>query len=173
MSDAPTVRPSLATLEVRQPYLSVVFAKIPGESSWTQLDQGKVVTPNSSAEQKEYRRIGDQSVTKVGGAVTHDITVQMYVENNWAEVARILGYARPGGGWAGTEVIQLDPTRVIDLKIENYTALTTGGSSVMTEYINRFNPQTLSPALDADGDARLADLSGAAVAYYIIPTAGS
>jgi hypothetical protein len=172
MSDAPTVRPALASLVVRQPYLSCVYAKIPGEANWTQLDQGKVVTPSSTAETKEYRRIGDQNVTTVGGTVKHDITVQMYVENNWDEVARLLGFAR-SSSWVGTENIQLDPTRVIDLKIENYNSLTTGAASVMTEYINRFSPLTLSPALDADGDARIADLSGSAVAYYIIPSAGS
>lgn len=166
-------RPTLASLEVRQPYLSIVYSKIPGEAAWKQLDQGKVVTPNSSAEQKEYRRIGDQSVSKVGGAVTHDITVQLYVEQNWDEIAHVLGYPRPGGGWAGTETIQLDPTRYIDLKIENYDGLTTAATVKSTEYINRFNPQTLSPSLDADGDARTADVSGAAAAYYIIPTAGT
>lgn len=166
-------RPSLADLVVRQPYLSIVYAKIPGQASWTQLDQGKVVTPNASAEQKEYRRIGDQNVTKVGGAVTIDVTCQLYVENNWEEIALILGVPRPGGGWAGTENIQLDPTKYIDLKVENYDGITTAATLRSTEYINRFNPQTLSPALDADGDARLADLSGAAVAYYIIPVAGT
>lgn len=166
-------RPTLATFEVRQPYLSIVYSKIPGEAAWTQLDQGKVVTPNAAAEQKEYRRIGDQNVTKVGGAVTIDVTLQIYVEQNWAEIAHVLGVARPGGGWAGTENIQLDPTKYIDLKIENYDGITTAAVLKSTEYLNRFNPQTLSPALDADGDARLADVSGAAASYYIIPVAST
>lgn len=47
-----------------------------------------------------------------------------------------------------------------------------GAALLSTEYINRFAPGKLSIPEDAEGDVRIVDLSGACVAYYIIPAAG-
>lgn len=162
-----------ADLDVRQQYLSMVLGKIPGEAAWTLLDQGRVVTPDQTADEKEYGRIGDQNKLKVGGEITTDVAVQIYVEDDIEEVARMLGVVRPGGGWVGTEVIQLDPTKLIDLKIENYDGITVGSNNLFTEYINRFKPMRLSINLDAEGEVRIAELSGSASAYYILPEAGT
>lgn len=159
-------------LDLRQQYLSLVYVKIPGEANWTLIDQGRVVTPNQTAEEQEYARIGDQNKTKLAGNITTDVTVQVYVEDDIEELAKMLGTTRPGGGWVGTEVIQLDPTKVIDIKINNYNGVTTAASVLFVEYINAFKPMGLSINLDAEGDVRIADLSGAATAYYIIPAAG-
>ena len=57
-------------LDLRQQYLSLVYVKIPGEANWTLMDQGRVVTPNQTAEEQEYSRIGDQNKTKVAGTIT-------------------------------------------------------------------------------------------------------
>ena len=159
-------------LEVRQPYLSMVYHKIPGEASWTLLDQGRVVTADQTADEKEYNRIGDKNTLKIAGAITTDVTLNIYVEDDIEEVARILGTVMPGGGWVGTEVIDLDPTFIADLKIENYDGPDTGAALLFTEYINRFKPMRFSIPEDAEGDVRIAELSGAATAYYIIPEAG-
>ena len=161
-----------ADLEVRQQYLSMVFVKIPGEAAWTLLDQGRVLTPNQTAEEKEYSRIGSQNKTKIAGAITTDVTVQLYCEGNIEEVARILGVVRPGGGWLGSEVVRLDPTKITDIKIENYDGIATGAALVHTEYINYFKPMRFGINLDAEGDVRMAELSGAANDYYIIPEIG-
>lgn len=160
-------------LDLRQQYLSLVYVKIPGEADWTLIDQGRVVTPSQSAEEQEYSRIGDQNKTKIAGTITTDVTVQLYVEDDIEELAKMLGETRPGGGWVGTEVIQLDPTNVIDIKVNNYDGVTAGANILFVEYINAFKPLGLSINLDAEGDVRIADVSGAATAYYIIPAAGT
>lgn len=161
-----------AALNVRQQYLSMLFHKVPGEAAWTLLDQGKVSTPSSTAEEKTYNRIGDLNSLTLGGQVKTDVTLQVYVDDHLDEVGRVLGYIKPGGGWAGTENIKLDPTKVGDLKIESYNGTDVGSALLFTEYINQFRPLNFSIPEDADGDVRIAELSGSCVAYYIIPVAG-
>lgn len=166
-------RPSFsADLQVRQQFLHLVHIKIPGEASWTLLDQGETVTPAQTAEQREYSRIGDVNVTRVPGQVTTDVTFRLYWENDLEELAHALGQKMPGGGWAGTEVIKLDPSKVIDIKIENYDGVTAAAALLSVEYINAFRPAGLTSALEAAGEARIADISGSAASYYIIPQAG-
>ena len=160
------------SLEVRQPYLSMVFHKIPGESDWTLINQGRVVTPNQTTDTQEYKRIGDKNSKKVPGTVGTEVTLNLYIEDDIGELGRLLGQPMPGGGWVGTEVIQLDPSVKADLKVENYDGATTGAALLWTEYINEFQPGTLNPNLDAEGDVRIAELSGTADSYYIMPTAG-
>jgi hypothetical protein len=47
-----------------------------------------------------------------------------------------------------------------------------GAAVLSTEYINEFKPFRLSPPLEAEGDVRIAEVSGAAYSYYMIPEAG-
>lgn len=161
-----------APLVVRQQYLSMLYHKTPASGSWVLLDQGKVATPASKADEKSYNRIGDKNTLKVGGQVTTDVTLQVYLDSNLDEVAKALGYNRPGGGWVGTEVITLDPTLISDLKIESYDGTTVGAALLFTEYIYSFRPMNFSIPEDADGDVRIAELSGSCASYYIMPTAG-
>lgn len=162
-----------SALDVRQQYLSLLYHKIPGEANWTLIDQGRVASPAQSADVQEYSRIGDQNKLQVAGQITTDVTLNIYVEDDIEELARFLGTVRPGGGWVGTEKIQLDPTKVADLKIVNFNGITTSASILFTEYINQFKPLNLGMPLDAEGDVRIAELSGTATAYYIIPAAGA
>jgi hypothetical protein len=161
-----------SALEVRQPYLSMVYMKIPGESTWTLVDQGRVVSPAQTAATQEYKRIGDKLSKKVPGTVSTEITVNFYLEDDIEEVAHLLGFVKPvSGGWTGAETIELDPSKKIDLKIENYNGTATGSALLFTEYINEFQPGNLTPGLDAEGDVRIVELSGSAYSYYIIPAA--
>jgi hypothetical protein len=150
----------------------MLFHKIPGEATWTLMNQARVITPDQTADKKEYRRVGDKMKKTVPGEITTDIKLNVYVEDNLAEVARILGTPRPSGGWVGNEIIQLDPTKVCDLKIVNYDGVTVGSPELSVEYINAFVPGKLSIPEDAEGDVRIAELSGNAETYYIIPVAG-
>lgn len=161
-----------ASLDVRQQYLSLLYHKFPGEAAWTLIDQGRVASPAQAADVQEYNRIGDKNKLQVAGQITTDITLNVYVEDNIQELARFLGTVKPTT-WVGTEVIQLDPTVKADLKIVNFDGITTAANILFVEYINEFKPFNLSIPLDADGDVRIAELSGAAVAYYIIPAAGA
>jgi hypothetical protein len=158
-------------LVVRRQYLSLVHAKIPGESSWVLLDQGRVITPTNEAQIDEYRRIGDINVLQVPGPITHKATIEVYVENDLEELARVLGFVKPGGGWVGTETIKLDPTKVIDFKIENYDGITTAAVLDSTEYLNKFRPSSLEMTLDSAGDVRIANIQGVTDDYYITPRA--
>lgn len=160
-------------LEVRRQYLSIVHMKIPGESAWTLIDQGRVITPSSEAQMDEYRRIGDINVLQVPGSKTTNVNLELYVEGDLKELGHALGFVRPGGGWAGTENIKLDPTKIIDFKIENYDGITTSASLLNTEYVNKFRPGSLEMTLDSGGDVRIATIGGVADDYYIIPTTGS
>lgn len=162
-----------ADLDLRQQYLSLVYVKIPGEANWTLIDQGRVMTPSQTADDLQYSRIGDQNKTRIAGTISTDVAVQVYVEDDIEELAKFLGYTRPGGGWVGTETIQLDTTKIIDIKVNNYDGVTTAANVLFVEYINSFRPMGLTPGLDAEGDVRIADISGSAVSYYIIPTAGT
>lgn len=166
-------RPSFShSLEVLQPYLSLVFGKIPGQSDWTLFNQGRVLTPDISSEEKQYSRIGDKVQKKVAGNATYNCTVSVYVEENLKELALILGDVRPGGGWAGTETIEFDPTVKIDLKVETYDGITGTSALLFTEYFNEFSPTRLSMNLEAEGDARMAEIQGGIVNWYIVPAAG-
>ena len=160
-------------LTVRQQYLSMAFAKIPGQADWTLLDQAKVITPASSAEEKKYNRIGDPNSLVVGGQVETDVTLQTYMDTGLEELALLMGVEKPGGGWVGTEELDLDPTLLVDIKIVNYEGTDVGDSPVSAEFVNRFRPLNFSNPEDADGDGRIVDISGKAVAYYIIPEAGT
>jgi len=162
-----------ADLDLRQQYLSMLYHKIPGEAAWTLIDQGKVSTPSSKADEKTYNRIGDENQVKVAGQITTDVTLQVYVDDNLDEVARMLGFVRPGSGWSGSEVIKLDPTKVSDLKLESYNGVTAGSTLLYTEYINQFRPMNFSVPEDADGDVRIAELSGSCASYYIVPESGT
>jgi hypothetical protein len=159
-------------LVVRQQYLSMLFCKIPGEAAWTLMNQARVASPDLTADKKEYRRVGDKNKKIVYGEITADVKLNVYVEDNIAEVARLLGTVRPGGGWVGNEIIQLDPTKVCDLKLVSYDGVTVGSPELFTEYINQFAPGKLGIPEDAEGDVRIAELSGSAYEYYIIPAAG-
>lgn len=161
-----------APLEVRQQYLSMVAAKIPGEANWTFFDQGRVLTPDQAADEREYKRIGDRSSVKVASTVATSVNITLYVENDIEELARVLGVVRPGGGWVGTEELKLDPTKIIDFKIENYSGIDVGSALLFAEYVNRFRGSKLTMALDAEGDVRIAEITGACDDYYIIPAAG-
>lgn len=167
-------RPAMSeALQVRPQYLSLVYHKIPGEANWTLIQQGRTITPDQTANKTEAARIGDKNKTTVYGAITTEVTLRVYVDDDLQEVARVLGIRKPSGGWIGNEVIELDPTDVGDFKIENYDGATTAATLKFTEYINRFKPGRLSMGLDAEEEGgRFADVSGAADAYYIIPAAG-
>lgn len=161
-----------SALDVRQQYLSMIFNKKPGEASWTVLDQGRVLTPDQSADEREYKRIGDRSSVKVASTVSTSVNITVYVENDIEELARVLGVIRPGGGWVGNEVIKLDPTVITDFKVENYASTDPGAAVLFTEYVNRFRGSKLTMTLDAEGDVRIAEITGACDDYYIIPAAG-
>ena len=168
-----TTRPNFsADLEVRQQYLTMVYHKKPGEANWTLINQGKVLTPSAKADEKTYDRLGDKVQTKVAGQIAIDVTLQIYMESDLVEVARALGYIKPGGGWTGSEEIQLTPENVGDFKLVSFAGTTLGSPEVHTEYVNYFTPLNFSVPDDASGDVRTAELSGSARAYYIIPVAG-
>jgi len=165
------VRPAFgSSLDVRQPYLSMVFQKIPGEAAWTLLNQGRTLSPDMSADTKTYSRIGDKNKKSVAGSVATSVTLHIYVEHDLKDLARALGHVQ-GAGWAGTEQIDLDPAFVADYKIENYDGSDAGANLIFTEYINELSPNKLTMNLEAEGDVRIGELTGTAASYYIIPAA--
>ena len=107
----------------------------------------------------------------MAGSITTNVTLHIYVENDVTELARALGVVKPGGGWAGTEEIDLDPSFIADFKVDNYDGTDSASLLVFTEYLNEFQPNKLTMNLEAEGDVRIAEMSGTAVAYYIVPVA--
>jgi len=162
-----------AALDTRPHYLSLVWHKIPGEAAWTLVQQGRTLTPDQTADSSEAARIGDKNKVTTYGSIKTEVTLRMYYDHDVQEIAAVLGYRKPGGGWLGTELIQLDPSKVSDFKVENFDGATATANLVSVEYINRFKPGRFNPPLDADeAGGRTVELSGSADGYYIIPVIG-
>lgn len=160
--------------EVRQQYLSMLYHALPGHA-WVLMNEGRLFSPNQTADTSEYSRIGDPVKKKVANTLAIDAEVQVYVEDNLTEVAAIMsGEVRPGGGWAGTEVLQLDTTVVHNFKVENYDGIDVGSSLLLnTEYLSGWQASGMGTPLEAEGDVRIFSFPGAASSYYIVPVAGS
>lgn len=167
-------RPTFAhDLEVRQQYLSMVYHAFPGQA-FVLLNQGRAFSPSQTGDTSEYSRVGDKNKKTVAQTVKTDFNVQVYVEDDLTELARIMaGEVRPGGGWLGTEELQLDPTIVHNFKIVNFDGITTDSNILFTEYINSWQASGATIALESEGDVRFAELPGAASSYYIIPATGT
>ena len=167
-------RPNFAhDLTVRQQYLSMIYHALPGHA-WVLMNQGRVLSPNQSGDTSEYSRIGDKNKKTVANTLKTDAEVHVYVEDNLTEVAAIMaGLTRPGGGWVGTEEIQLDTTIVHNFKVENYDGITTAAALKNVEYLTGWQSSGLGAPLEAEGDVRIFTFPGAASSYYIIPAAGS
>jgi hypothetical protein len=159
-------------LQVREHYLSLLYHKIPGEYNYTLINQGRVSLPEQTTEEKNFPRIDGANRFFAAGAPVVAVNLAVYLDDDIEELGRLLGSVRPPGGWTGSEVIQLDHTKVADLKVVNFDGTDYKANVLFTEYINGFRPTLLSPPLDADGDVRIVELSGSAVAYYIIPRPG-
>ncbi len=164
-------RPTLPDLEVRQQYLSLVYQKKPGEADWTLISQARTFSPDQNADTQNYSRIGDKNQLQVPGVVNTTVEFELYVDDDIEQLARVLGFVIPPGGWTGSEIIEFDPTAVADYKIENYDGITAGANLLWTEYINQFKGTRFGMALESEG-VRVANVSGTAAAYYIIPEAG-
>lgn len=161
-------------LETREPYLYVVYARTPGAASWTMLQQLAEISPESTAEEKSYRRIGDKNAKKIGGTVENSITLRVYWENNITEVATLLGQPKPGNGWSASTYVELDPTKAVDVMMIGYDVIDTSTAVAKhVEYINAFRPITLRGSMAADGDARIAEITGSPTTWYIEPMAGN
>jgi hypothetical protein len=165
-------RPNMTEdLDVRQQYLSLVYYRAFGDAPWTMVNQGRTLSPEQTADEKEFARIGDKNKVKVPGTIATAVTLQLFVDTDLSEIGAVLGVPRPNGGWEGTERLELDPSQIGEFQIENYDGAVAGATLKFVENIYRFKPAKLAMALEAEGDARYADLSGSADAYYITPEA--
>jgi hypothetical protein len=165
-------RAALETFAVRQHYLSLVYFKPVGGSEIL-LGQLRQITPNQTSEKKEYARVGDLRKKVAYGSVATEISgLHIYWEDNLHELATVLGVPRPGGGWLGTEKIQLDTSKQGHFRVLNYDSTDEATAALQfTEYLNYFTPASLQAALDAEGDVRIAEITGACDEYYITPEA--
>jgi hypothetical protein len=159
-------------LVVREQYLSIAFHHWPGAASNTLLNQARVLTPDSTADTKKYKRIGDVNELSKPGTKAHNVTVDIYVEDTLAEVAVLMGTALPPGGWVGNEAIELNTDLKHDLIVENYATRDVGSALLWTEYLYGFKPSSVTMNLDAEGDVRIAQFKGVSDRYYITPEAG-
>lgn len=160
------------SLGVRQPYLSLVFARLQAGLSWNLINQGRTLSPDATSDTQEYARIGDNTKRQIAGPATIAANVQVYVEDNLKEVALFLGTERPGSGWVGNERLQFDPTVKLDLMVINYDGVTASALPTFVEYLNEWAPSSFSMNLEAEGDVRIAEFQGACAAWYLEPVAG-
>lgn len=165
-------RTALNPLDPIPQYFSLVYQKIPGESDWTLLHQIRAFNPKSQADERKIRRVGDKNETVLGGVISHTGTIEVYGQQRMEEVARALGFVKPGGGWAGTEVVELEPTFAADYKVVNFTGEDADATITSIEYFNRFKPTSFQGDLNPDIDARVFVITGNAAAWYIEPEAG-
>ncbi len=165
-------RPALTEFEARRAYLSIVFHKYPGEADWTLIDQGRAFRPEYAAEIRAYRRIGDPQAYPVAvSRPAANVALELYVDSELEELARLWGARRPSAGWSAGTVIDLDPLAAADYKVENYDGIALTARVVFTEYVNHFWPARLTLALETEDGARVIEVEGFADAYYIVPEA--
>lgn len=162
-------RSAMGTFDTREQYLSQLFCRAPGSSTWVLLDQGKVFTVNPEGEEKSYRRIGDRRVKTVTGTVNIGATVALYVDSDLTEVAEVLGQPKVGANWTGSEEIKLDPTKVRDFMVIHFDGDSTSANAKFVEYLNAFRPRTATKTLDAEGDAEQLEVQGNAYDWYMTP----
>jgi hypothetical protein len=163
----------LPTFDINAHYKYLVYQKLDADTAYQLLGQLKNIDVNGQADQKEYKRVGDQNATKRAGSIAWDVTVVLYDDNDFEEVARCLGAAKPSsGGWIGTETVILDPTKISDFQIKKFDGVTTAANLLSTESLSNFKPAGLKAGIDAEGDARTYEISGSIDSWQWSPQAG-
>lgn len=165
--------PTLPAHETRGAELVALYVKPAGSGSFTLLGQGSSFQATSEAEERESRRIGSADATVNYGAATHRVTAAIYTQGNLAEVAAILGIPRPGGGWVGTEVIKLDPSKAVDFIAVRYDSNSTTGVPKSVQYVNSFKGGSFELGTEAGTNDEIANINGSCVSHYIMPVAGA
>jgi hypothetical protein len=160
----------LAPFEVRRQYLSLL--NLQGvDGAWILINQGRMVTPVVEWNVDQVGRLGDVALANTPGDGAHSMTVELYADDDLDELGRALGMTRSLSGWVGSEQIALDPTVIVNWRIDNYDGVEPDSVLLFREYVNHFQPTTMEMALATD-EVRIVAINGVAGAYYIIPEAG-
>ena len=160
-------KPTLPVLQTTPASFSVMFHRITG-GAWEALGQVKNINVTSSGATEEVGRIGDPVNVEIASNVKHALDMEVYMQLNLSEQGRLLGYVRPGGGWLGTETIQVQPDVIIgDFKEEQYhTSGATPNSPVSIRYFIGVRITSFNEALSFDQKARSVKLTGTAQQVY-------
>lgn len=157
--------PTLNTQVVLESYLFVV--KVAG----TVLGQARNFQTQAQSTTRQHPRIGDIEQARTAGPKSNSITIELYTDHDYLEVARILNQYPAGGVWLGTEELTLDPSvAALDLTVEQYD--TTGATATLkaTETIESFVANSMSRDVTADA-AVMFSIQGTCNRTFITPVA--
>lgn len=139
-------------------------------STWHLVNQGKTFEPNTKVGSTTNKRIGAVSASKTRGAAEHSLNASVYFEDDLKELAALMGYVIPAGGWDGTTQLRVDGAKKVNLKAVTFASTDTGADELFSEYAIGFGITDYKPTIDADNDnARVAELTGDLDDYYMVP----
>jgi hypothetical protein len=154
--------------------------RTPGERIFIYIDEKGLATPvwptepamqvisaesNPNTTSDSWRTLGSDE--QEADTLQHNVTMQLYPDDLFAEAARVLGVTPPDGGWDGTTKIEFDPTKTVNVKAEYYSKVE---DLINTEIWDRVQWSALRRTKDAEGFLTW-NLDGRAVDTYDMPGA--
>lgn len=122
------------------------------------IGQAIRVQPKSTIPTKKIARIGDTTKKVSYQPTESSVAIEIYTEKDPDQLAMLLaGTQKPGGGWAGSEKLFLNPTiTAYDLSLDQYNAATgTNDVLVGTWTMKNFKPTSLDLNVQSDNPATL------------------
>lgn len=118
------------------------------------LGQVASISLNSNVPTRKVARVGDTSKSTSYQPTEHSGSIVIYTELDPDEFGALFGVTKPAsGGWAGTEVIRLNPTiAAFDVFIDIYDAATgvSGDDKVGIWTLDNFKPTSLQVQIESD-----------------------
>ena len=139
--------PTLSDLVVKESYVFVL------KKGSNVLGQIRSVQPQAQGTVRQHARIGDVNQKSTAGPNQNTVTIEVYVDDNLYDLARVLGIEPPGGGWTGSETIKLNPSvTAYDLTIEQYDVNDSTGTLKAVWTLKGCTPSQFSPDITADSE---------------------
>ncbi len=133
------------------------------------------VQPKSTIPTKKVARLGDTTKKVSYQPTESSVAIEIYTEKDPDQLALILaGTLKPGGGWAGTEKLFLNPTiTAYDLTVDQYNAASgTNDTLVGVWTMKNFKPTSLDLNVQSDNPATIT-INGEMEDFYLTPQTGA
>lgn len=150
------------SLQIRPDDFYVVYGKVvttdvgSADSDYVVIGQLEALDYNDKYDEKTYDRVG-AGMARLPGTRKIDVTFRLYLDTNLENFARLMGIKKPTT-WA-SEIIKLNPARVIDFVIDGYSSTAANATVVHNIYIDNFSGWTLKGGLK-NNDAVSAEITG-------------
>lgn len=122
------------------------------------LGQVASINMTSNVPVEKVARVGDTSKSTSYKPAEHNGSIELYTEEDPDELAALLGVTKPAsGGWAGTEVIRLNPTiAAFDVFVDVYDGATGVSDTKVGQWtIDNFKPTSMNLTVGADSNVTI------------------